>query len=453
MSKWAIIWTVVGVLEPLLIGAVFSILGYARPEFKMAIRFIYAAAFLVGSVDILWSILANDSFEYKMIINVLILPAILIGCTAALNWIDNKKRSSSNAPILDDLSIASAESSNKRSTFPKVMAITLSMGVVVIALSSNFETKINEFGSASNSLDIPKGQKVILQWRAQGFRARAFLDGQPVALEGTKEFVADTDRKFTLRISGLTGDESQPYIIRPVPPPSPSNPSDLSKHPDIGSTSQPGQSEQLSKVRGFRRDDPDRSGSSDKKNNQPAQPPSVPSPTPSMPIVAILDSRVNSIYTASQVSSEATRLLAAYFRMNHYNLSPVPKSVQSPDQYMSMVRSSKPAQTGWIAQAVVEMHPNIQRKSSTNLSAPLNGPDTIVNLTMNCSVTINLMRLPNGYPTTIVGQGKAVRTIAGTAVTATARDPDFSRSATDQAMVDALAKLQQTSTITRLFPN
>jgi hypothetical protein len=275
----------------------------------------------------------------------------------------------------------------------------------------------------------------------QGYHAKAYLNDQPVDLEGSREFIANNKREFVLRAEGLTGSDLRKIPIDPAPKsaefiPSPSPPKTHTPSPTPDPTS------------------PTPSPSPD-PSQVPARPsPTIaPSPSPTMPIVAILDSRVNSVYTASQVSSEATRLLGAYFRMNHYNLSPVPKSVQSPDQYMSMVRSANPAQTGWIAQAVVEMHPDIQRKNSTNLSAPLNGPDTIVNLTMNCSVTINLMRLPNGYPTTIVGQGKAVRTIAGTAVTTTARDPDFSRSATDQAMVDALAKLQQTSTITRLFPN
>ena len=67
----------------------------------------------------------------------------------------------------------------------------------------------------------------------------------------------------------------------------------------------------------------------------------------------------------------------------------------------------------------------------------------VVDMTMNCSITINMVRLPLGdHPATAVGLGKTVRTIYMTAMTGTVRDYEFSRAAAEKATANALMNYQ-----------
>ena len=162
--------------------------------------------------------------------------------------------------------------------------------------------------------------------------------------------------------------------------------------------------------------------------------------------VAILPPKVGAIYTKNQVSAQVTSQIAAYLKARDYELAPTPSGVHSLDQYVSMSRDNAVPGVGWVVQAEVEMRPTYQPRNPggilPNQVLPSNSR-AVVDMAMNCSITINMVRLPLGdHPATSVGLGKAVRTIYMTAMTGTVRDYEFSREAAEKATANALTNLR-----------
>src|SRR5262249_34737664 len=119
-------------------------------------------------------------------------------------------------------------------------------------------------------------------------------------------------------------------------------------------------------------------------------------PASRTPTVAVLYPKVGPIYTRRQVSAQVASQIATYFRARNYDLAPAPTGVQSVEQYVSISRNSGGTRADWAVEAGVDMEPTLPRTNNSkpyNQMAP-NNPNPLVDLTMNCSVTITLVHIP-----------------------------------------------------------
>jgi hypothetical protein len=319
--------------------------------------------------------------------------------------------------------------------------------VTIMAYWDDLAPTIVEFHPISASYQLAPGTNdtyvctsacgtVVLQWRVQGRQSSAFLDKQPVALSSERSFDATSYREVSLIAKGIVRDEYKTVkiVIKQLPQPTGDN-----KLPDTSTQIQhPG---------------PEPSGAGGPTSPQPPQQPGDNSTnsggsqtsTAHSSTVTILTPKVGPIFTKNQVSAQVTSQIAAYFRARNYELAPMPSGVHSLDQYVSMSRNNAVPGTGWVVQAEVEMRPTYQPRNPggvlPNQALP-SASHAIVDMTMNCSITINMVRLPLGdHPATAVGLGKTVRTVYMTAMTGTVRDYEFSRAATEKATANALVNL------------
>jgi hypothetical protein len=294
---------------------------------------------------------------------------------------------------------------------------TLATLITIWTFWDDIAPKIVQFRPTSNSYQAVPDKKdtytcvspcgaAQLEWHVKGRRTQVFLEDKPVDPDGEQFFDSGASRTFNLRVKGLVHDDFRTVTIiinsptptpTPTPTPSPSTP--------------------------------------------------TPSPTPSsLHSVAILYPKVGPIYTKNQVSAQVASQIAGFFRAHNYDLSPAPEGIHSLDQYVSVSRNAKTLGADWVVQAEVEMKPTYQHKNTGGVSPNHllpDGPGAVVDLTMNCSVTIRMLHLPLGdHPGTGVGQSKVARTVSMTMMTPTVRDPEFSRSAAEKATTDALANLR-----------
>ena len=84
----AILWTVVGILVPVLVGAALSLMGLSPPEFLYARVCFVAAAVVLGSVDILWHAGTDHVLALRLAVGVPIWLLIGVGLPEILQCVE-----------------------------------------------------------------------------------------------------------------------------------------------------------------------------------------------------------------------------------------------------------------------------------------------------------------------------------------------------------------------------
>ena len=316
--------------------------------------------------------------------------------------------------------------------------------VTIVAYWDDLAPTIVEFHPISSSYQLAPGTNdtyvctsacgaVVLQWRVQGRQSSAFLDKQPVSLSSERSFDATSYREVSLTAKGVVRDDYKTVkiVIR--------RPDGGNQPPDKLTQTQPTGQEQ------FGAGGPTSPESPQQSRENSTNPGGSQMSAAHSSTVTILTPKVGPIFTKNQVSAQVTSQMAAYFRARNYELAPMPSGVHSLDQYVSMSRNNAVSGAGWVVQAEVEMRPTYQPRNPGGILPNQVLPSdshAVVDMTMNCSITINMVRLPLGdHPATAVGLGKTVRTIYMTAMTGTVRDYEFSRAAAEKATANALVNL------------
>jgi hypothetical protein len=88
-----IAWVIVSLVVPLLLGAAVSLLGLNPPEFRAA-RICFAFSSVMAlAMDILWVYSSPKTAIIKSAISFPIWVFAVVGCYAALTWVNSKQRS------------------------------------------------------------------------------------------------------------------------------------------------------------------------------------------------------------------------------------------------------------------------------------------------------------------------------------------------------------------------
>src|ERR1039458_4010817 len=85
-----IAWTIVGIIAPLLLGAMLNLVGLTPPEFRAARICLVLSATILGGMDMVWQIQTGQALWWRLVVGFVIFGLIGAGLPEGLRWI--KKR-------------------------------------------------------------------------------------------------------------------------------------------------------------------------------------------------------------------------------------------------------------------------------------------------------------------------------------------------------------------------
>jgi hypothetical protein len=98
MSLHAVLWTIVGILVPVLVGAGLTFIGYVPPEFGYARACFIGAACLLLSMQLYWAATTTHGLSARMMVSLPILLLIGVGLPEALQWVEQRQRKQTPEP-------------------------------------------------------------------------------------------------------------------------------------------------------------------------------------------------------------------------------------------------------------------------------------------------------------------------------------------------------------------
>jgi hypothetical protein len=97
MSLHAILWTIVGILVPLLVGAALSLIALSPPEFFYAKVCFIAAASVLFVMQVYWASTTSHGILGRLAVSVPILLLVGIGLPEALQWLNVRQNPQASA--------------------------------------------------------------------------------------------------------------------------------------------------------------------------------------------------------------------------------------------------------------------------------------------------------------------------------------------------------------------
>jgi len=123
-----IAWTIVGVLAPLLLGAMLTLVGLTPPEFRAARICLILSATILGGMQMVWQIQTGQPLWWRLVLGFVIFGLIGAGLPEGLRWISKRENRASKQPA----GAAPSKAEEKpptladlfKSDFPNVMKFT-----------------------------------------------------------------------------------------------------------------------------------------------------------------------------------------------------------------------------------------------------------------------------------------------------------------------------------------
>jgi hypothetical protein len=91
MSLLEILWTVTGVLVPLLLGTAWAMMGLSPPEFWIARGCIGLAALIFGATSLLWLTAVGWPNAGRILVGAALGIFAFVGSSEALRWVNSRE--------------------------------------------------------------------------------------------------------------------------------------------------------------------------------------------------------------------------------------------------------------------------------------------------------------------------------------------------------------------------
>jgi len=123
-----IAWTIVGIIVPLLLGAMLTLVGLTPAEFRPARVCLILSAFILGGMEMVWQIQTGRTLWWRLVVGFVIFGLIGAGLPEGLRWI---KKRENKVPTQPDGAVQSKADQKPptltdlfKNDFPNVMKFT-----------------------------------------------------------------------------------------------------------------------------------------------------------------------------------------------------------------------------------------------------------------------------------------------------------------------------------------